>query len=391
MKLSIAYSLLVLSLDAKLILAEFNFVNSDISTLLSNKQKLQAGDPEMVSAFRALMVRAQKALKTQTAPTKDIHDYVSLARYYWPDKRKRNGLPYVKKDGFPNPEVKKILDYKLLHDLISDTRDLGFAFFFTGHNKYATKAISNLESWFLDEQTKMNPNLNFASMVKGRRTGRRTGLLDMRTIGDLLDALPILQKSPDWEQQHTEGMQSWFTSYLDWLENTPFRSEEQGSLNNHGTYFDYQYISIALSLGRNDLVIATAQNATIRRIAAHITPQGIQPEEVKRPNSWGYSVFNIHGLCLLARSAKLASVDLWNYSTSDGRSIRTGLNYLIPFALGKAKWPYKDVPKNGTLNEFVEILEIARGAYTDPIYLNAYNLLHQKFPPKVNYNRLMVS
>ncbi|KAK9764542.1 hypothetical protein K7432_007874 [Basidiobolus ranarum] len=398
MRFSAACSLVLLTVGVSQICADFSFVNSDIHILLANKRKLQAGDQEMVFASKNLMERAQKALvrktiytvvqKNQTAPTKDIHDYLSLARYYWPDKTKPKGLPYVRKDGHPNPETRQVADYKLLHDLINDIRDLGFAFFFTGHNKYAVKAIANLQSWFINEETKMNPNLNFAAMIKGHKFGKRTGLLDMRTIGDLLDALPILQKSPSWKPEHTDGIQVWFNSYLDWLNSTPFSIEEQGSINNHGTYFDYQLISIALSLGKTNLAVATAQNATTRRIAAYINPQGVQTEEVKRPNSWGYSIFNIQGLCLLARSAKLASIDLWDYSTSDGRSIRTGINYLIPFALGKAKWPYKDVIKNSTNNEFVAVLEMAGRTYNDPVYLNAFDALKEKYPPKINYSRL---
>jgi hypothetical protein len=33
--------------------------------------------------------------------------------------------------------------------------------------------------------------------------------------------------------------------------------------------------------------------------------------------------------------------NLWNYQTSDGRSIKKGLAYLHPYVADKSKWPFK--------------------------------------------------
>ena len=40
----------------------------------------------------------------------------------------------------------------------------------------------------------------------------------------------------------------------------------------------------------------------------------------------------------LARLAENVDVDLWNYQTADGRSIRKAFDYLLPYALGEKKW-----------------------------------------------------
>lgn len=32
------------------------------------------------------------------------HNYISLATYYWPNPATKNNLPYILRDGYPNPE-----------------------------------------------------------------------------------------------------------------------------------------------------------------------------------------------------------------------------------------------------------------------------------------------
>jgi len=63
--------------------------------------------------------------------------------------------------------------------------------------------------------------------------------------------------------------------------------------------------------------------------------------ELVRTKAWGYSNGNLDGLMLLARLAENVDVDLWNYQTRDGRSIRRALEYLYPFAIGDQKWAYQ--------------------------------------------------
>ncbi len=46
--------------------------------------------------------------KEQIPPSGDKHDYMSMGKYWWPNPDTKDGLPYIRKDGEVNPEVKEI-------------------------------------------------------------------------------------------------------------------------------------------------------------------------------------------------------------------------------------------------------------------------------------------
>jgi len=77
--------------------------------------------------------------------------------------------------------------------------------------------------------------------------------------------------------------------------------------------------------------------------ATQIEPDGRQPLELARTKAWSYSVGNLDGLMLLATLGEKLGVDLWNFRTRDGRSIRQALDFLTPVALGEQKWQYQEL------------------------------------------------
>ena len=55
---------------------------------------------------------------------------------------------------------------------------MGSAYVLTGDDRYVRHAVEHLQGWFADEKTKMNPSLLYGQAIKGKATGRSTGVID---------------------------------------------------------------------------------------------------------------------------------------------------------------------------------------------------------------------
>ncbi len=305
--------------------------------------------------------------KSIDPPSGDKHDYMSLAPYWWPDSSKPKGLPYIRRDGQVNPQIEQVQDHKNMDRVISATYALAFAYYFFDEEAYAAHATELLRTWFLNPETRMKPNLEFAQGVGGINTGRGTGLIETRDIYRLVDAIGLLRGSKSWAAADQKGMEEWCAKFLDWMMHSQNGKDEAAAKNNHGSYYDVQIASLALFVRKPDIARKILQSAGEKRIAIQIEPDGRQPLELQRTKALGYSTMNLVGLFELGLLGENVGVDLWNFRTTDGRSIRKALDYLVPFVTGDQKWPYQQIIEFKAA-EISPALAIAAVKYKDRRY-----------------------
>ena len=128
-------------------------------------------------------------------PSGDVHDYLSFSRYWWPDPDKPDGLPYIRKDGVVNRKLIANGDRVRLGEFCNAVQALSLTGYLLDDERYSRHAAKLVRTWFLDEATQMNPNLNFGQGVPGRATGRGPGIIDTRGFMLVLDAVELLDES----------------------------------------------------------------------------------------------------------------------------------------------------------------------------------------------------
>ncbi len=329
-----------------------NLLYADGKVLVSLRNDFETGNPEVNALIGKLIDCADQSMdlapfsvmqKDVVPPSGDKHDYISQGPYWWPDTTKADGLPYIRRDGVVNPERSKFSDRQNLHDLIQISETLSKAYFFTKDEKYAARASELLKVWFIDDATRMNPNLEYGQGIPGRTEGRGIGIIETRHIGKIADVATLIQDSEAWGKKEEDALKSWCTAYLDWLLHSKKGIKEGTEKNNHGTWYDVQAISLALFTGQDSIAHRIAEQAKGLRMESHIMQDGSQPRELARTKSYNYSVMNLQGLFQLAFLADKVNVDLWHYKNSQGASLEDALRFLIPAALGKKDWEYEQI------------------------------------------------
>ena len=262
----------------------------DGRSLLETRRAVLSGDASAADGIARLRRDADKALrepirtvtdKPFTPPSGDKHDYVSLSIYYWPNPNSPDGLPYVSRDGEVNPETKQY-DSDRLFSMCAAIKNLTLAYYLTGQESYAERAAEQLRAWFLDEKTRMNPNLKYGQLVKGKSEGSRWGIIDTYRLPSVIDGDALLRTSPSWPAADHQRLQKWFSDYLQWLQTSELGKTEARATNNHGVWYDVQTASYALFCGEKERAHQILEESGKKRIAEQIDLDGSQPLELKR-------------------------------------------------------------------------------------------------------------
>jgi hypothetical protein len=328
-------------------------------------------NPAEVAALAPAAAKAIKAPittvadKTQPSPGGDVHDYVSYARYYWPDPTKPDGLPYVSHDGKHNHEQVARGDRNRVDKFADAVIALAAAWRVKHDEAAARRAGEWLRAWFVAPATRMNPHLEYAQVRLGHagNHGSPSGLLDTRDFAKVIDGLRLLEDSPALTPaEHTE-IRAWFGRYLDWFLTAKNGRDERAAKNNHGTWYLAQVIAMARYAGRDELARQLCEEAK-PRIAAQIRTDGGQPEEIRRVDGLGYSRFNLEAHAVIARHARALGIDLWNYTAPNGVSLRKALDFLRPYNQAPEKWPTSQNEKlpKGFLDALIAEADAAKPA-----------------------------
>ncbi len=268
------------------------------------------------------------------------HDFYSNGDYWWPDPSKPDGLPFIRRDGQSNPEnfSQHRMALKTLRDSVAA---LAAAYQITGEDRYVKKAVGFLRVFFLDPETRMNPNLDYAQAIPGRTPGRGIGIIDALHLIEVPRAVEAMRHSPAFPPQVLNGLKHWFGELADWMVESKNGRDEAKTKNNHAVAYFLQLAVYADFVGDQQKLAECRRQYKEVFVPDQMAPDGRFPRELSRTKPYGYSIFQLDNMATLCQVLSTPSDDLWQFQLPDGRGIRKAMAYLYPFLADKSKWPYQ--------------------------------------------------
>lgn len=303
------------------------------------------------------------------------HDFFSEGDYWWPNPQNVDS-PYIQKDGMTNPD--NFVAHRL--SMIRLSRIIGAlasAYKLSEDPKYVLHAIKHCDAWFVNQETMMNPHLLYAQAIKGRFTGRGIGIIDTIQLMEVVQGLLIMEKSTAMNNQSLVATKQWFAKYLDWLTTHKYGKDEMNAENNHGTCWVMQVAAFAKFTGNIELMKFCTDRYKNVLLPNQMAVDGSFPRELRRTKPYGYSIFNLDAMATICQVLSTKENNLWQYETSDGKSIKKGIAFLFPFINDKSKWTYpKDVMYWDEWPVAQPFLVFGAEAYQNESYLQTWNRLN---------------
>jgi hypothetical protein len=267
------------------------------------------------------------------------NDFYSEGDYWWPDEKNLNG-PYIRKDGLTNPANFKTHREALIRfSQISGA--LASAYVLTNDQKYADKLALHLKAWFVNQNTKMNPNLLYAQAVKGVATGRGIGIIDTVHLVEVTKSIHAIENSSALSKGELEAIKLWFRNYLNWLTTHEYGISERDNGNNHSVCWTMQVAAFA-DLIQDTITMDFCRNFYKTTLLPNqMDNDGSFPLELKRTKPYGYSLFNLDAMSSICQILSTKQDNLFTYTTKEGRNLELGLKFMIPYIENKSLWPFQ--------------------------------------------------
>lgn len=220
--------------------------------------------------------------KKHVPPSGDMHDYMSLHRYSYYNPETDSYETYH--DGRTNPEIYEY-DRDNLDKVTGAVYTLAMAYYYSDDDdkdRFAEKASEIIYDWFLNPDTRMNPNMEFSNYRPG--VNSKTGLIDSRDFVRVIEAASILYGNQHWTPDLHYSLKKWFFDFYKWmLEEYPGGAYHPDPYSNVSTWMDVQRIIFLLFTEQEEYINSIYHVHPIEeRISDQIEPNGFQHYEATR-------------------------------------------------------------------------------------------------------------
>lgn len=263
----------------------------------------------------------------------DMHNYESMAIYYWPDTTKVDGLPYIVKDGSFNPEYKEY-NFTTLQELVIRLRYLSVAFRITHEQRYYDAFCHQIDTWFINKDTRMYPHLVYSQIRPGHDNGKgcAAGVLDAYQFVEVIESIRLTHDTKSIGKRRHKLLRRWFGDLAAWIEASKQGQGAAAFTNNIGVAHDITLYALHTFAGNSKQAKRAISNFAKERIDAQIDDEGKQPRELSRPRAMTYSIANLQYF-----------MDYVTITHNKSDKVFKAIDYLQQFIGNPDKFPYKEV------------------------------------------------
>jgi hypothetical protein len=297
---------------------------------IERKRVLEAADRYLMEA--PVTITATRATRSAGGP----HDFYSEGDYWWPDPSD-TAKPYIRRDGETNPANFEA-HRAAMRRLSVIVPALVSAYEITHDERYARRAIRHLRAWFADSLTLMNPNMLFAQAIKGVATGRGIGIIDTIHLVEVAQAALELERLGVLREPELHIIRGWFQQYVSWMTTHPFGIEERNNGNNHSAAWALQVAAFSRFTG--DTAMLSQMRTFFREtiVPGQMSPDGSFARELARTKPYGYSLFQLDVMAMLAEVLSTPRDNMWTWSMADGRGMSRAMSFMVPYIADKRTW-----------------------------------------------------
>jgi hypothetical protein len=318
-----------------------------IAVALASALEAQTTSNELIEHERPRVLAAAKRYLTEkpvtvtatraTRSAGGVHDFYSEGDYWWPDPNDPNA-PYIQRDGQTNPE-NFVAHRDAMRRLSVIVPALTAAYRISRDTAYARVAVAHLDAWFVSESTHMNPNLLYGQAIKGRATGRGIGIIDTIHLVEVAQAALILEQLGYLRGAQLVAIKRWFRDYLEWMTTHPYGITERNNGNNHSAAWALQVAAFSRFVGDTARLEEMRRFFTETLIPQQMAADGSFPKELARTKPYGYSLFQLDVMGMLAEAISTTTTSYWRFALPDGRGMQRALAFMYPYIADKKTWP----------------------------------------------------
>ena len=290
----------------------------------------------------------------------DKHDYFSEGPYWWPNPEDPNG-PYIRRDGEINPDrfTAHFNDIELLCKAVPVLAAAGF---YLDEPKYISRAVELIKVWFIDEETRMNPNLIHGQAVRGVCAGRGIGIIDITAVMRIIHAANLIEYIGGYDAE-ISALKGWFSEFVEWLDVSEHGKEERAMHNNHAVWYMAQLAAYKAFVGQDVNPCFDFFKEVV--IPNQVAPDGSLPAELARTISYHYSNYTLNAMVILCIIADGFGTDLWNYTCDGERGMKKCIEFFKGFYANPTLWRHEQIKGQDSLFKESFAMKKAASVYSD--------------------------